>query len=481
MSAAQRTADVAMQPEIGRIVRLDTGAGSAKTLGSVIVGGGPAGLAPLIAASQAGFLDRVLAGGLAIVESGAVIGAGGIGRYAISSDSSAATIASCVRAGQAPWLVALHDHPATCAVASYGDGAVPLALVGRFLAVVGAALHAELAQAADCSVLTGHQALYTRQVEGGLWRTVVRRGVDGARASMISRQVVLATGGHQPEARLRHHAVAGVPLFAQYGAKIMQSGEALTAAGLAAITQRLEGSGARHVAIVGSSSSAIACAHALLQLPHGVHHGVRQVSVLHRRPLRVFYPSAEAALDDGYDEFGPDDICPVSGFVFRFAGFRLHSRNLVMAARGIGGRAAPDRLHLHRVAMDRPDPKAQAILENADVIVAALGYRPRALEVQDQSGRVIALHADGPGAPAMVDGACQVLDGRGAPIPGLLGVGLAAGFPSGASAGGEPSFSGQTNGLWQWQNTIGAIISEHVRVAANGVGRDRVSSGLTPS
>jgi hypothetical protein len=41
---------------------------------------------------------------------------------------------------------------------------------------------------------------------------------------------------------------------------------------------------------------------------------------------------------------------------------------------------------------------------------------------------------------------------------GALGIGLAAGFiPSGA-LGGEPSFRGQTNGIWLWQNGVGAMI-----------------------
>jgi len=41
----------------------------------------------------------------------------------------------------------------------------------------------------------------------------------------------------------------------------------------------------------------------------------------------------QSALADGYTEFGPEDICPVSGRVFRLSGFRLDSRELIMQAR----------------------------------------------------------------------------------------------------------------------------------------------------
>ncbi len=430
-----------------------------RTFTSAVVGGGPAGVAPLIAASQEGFLEPILAGGLAMIERGGAIGAGEIGRYVVTSDSSAATMVDCVTESSAPWLSALHDHPATRAVAAFDDGAVPLPLVGAFLSVVGAALKAEIAQAPRSAVLTQHQAILTQRLPDGQWRTELRRN-DGTMCAIVSHLVVLATGGHQPAAHLERQHAAGVGLVAVHGHKLIPSGEAMTAAGLQDIARRLDASGRGEVAIVGSSSSAVAAAQEILRLGERV----RRVTLLHRRPLRVFYPSARAALADGYDEFGPDDICPKSGFVFRFAGSRLASRDLVMAARGIGGRRGPARLHLHHLT-EEPDPAGRAILERADLIVTAPGYRPRALSVLDLDGRAIPLLANGPGSPPLVDGACQVLDASGAPIPGLLGLGLAAGFTSGPEIGGEPSFSGQTNGLWQWHNTIGAIIATRLREA----------------
>ena len=130
---------------------------------------------------------------------------------------------------------------------------------------------------------------------------------------------------------------------------------------------------------------------------------------------------------------------------------------------------------LHRLTTG-PDPAAIVILDEADVIVTALGYRPRALPVLDTAGRPIPLLASGPGARPLVDDQCRVLDSAGAPIEGLLGIGLAAGFLSREATGGEPSFSGQTNGLWQWQNDVGCLIAErmrHSRVRSQAVYAER--------
>ena len=49
----------------------------------------------------------------------------------------------------------------------------------------------------------------------------------------------------------------------------------------------------------------------------------------------------------------------------------------------------------------------------------------------------------------------------GAASTGVGAVGSAGFVPRGA-LGGEPSFSGQANGLWLWQNDVGALIVDGV-------------------
>jgi hypothetical protein len=197
----------------------------------------------------------------------------------------------------------------------------------------------------------------------------------------------------------------------------------------------------------------------LTRLP-GVTFGPAGITLMHRRELRIYYPSVEEALTDGYTEFGPDDICPVSGRVFRLAGFRLDSRELIMRARGIAGRPPEPRFQLHRLGLN--DAASLELLDNADLVIAALGYRPRALPVFDQAGRRVPLQAEtSPQAP-LVDGRCRVLDAGGSPLPQLFAIGLAAGFVPQGRLGGEPSFRGQANGLWLWQSDVGGLIVDAI-------------------
>jgi hypothetical protein len=122
----------------------------------------------------------------------------------------------------------------------------------------------------------------------------------------------------------------------------------------------------------------------------------------------------------------------------------------------------------HRLTGD-DDKVARDLIADADLVIAALGYRPHALPVNDRHGTPIALAAH-QGKP-MVDRHCRVLDQSGAPIGGLYGIGLAAGFVPWGALGGEASFNGQANGLWLWQNDVGAMILDQIlhrseRVAA---------------
>ncbi len=434
--------------------------------GVVIIGGGPAGLAPLLAAHRRGRLAELLEQGVTLVEQTSTLGEGSLGRWCINSDSTGFTFADCLAGPPDSELAALRHHPMTKEFLETGEGTVPLPRAAEFLGLVGRALRKVIAASPRGRVLSRHTAVSTQRVARG-WLTVVRDEETGREQSIESRSVVLATGATQPIERLRREVVAGVNLAERCGQKLVQSGDVLSTPGFTAIACRLAALGRPpRVAIIGGSTSAAAVAHALLyRLPEGMF-GAAGVTILHRRDLHIYYPSVAAALADGYTEFGPDDICPVSGRVFRLGGFRLDSRELIMSARGIGGRRPEPRLQLHRLGLD--DAASRELLDDADLVIAALGYRPRALPVFDQRGKQVPLLAGTTPQARLVNDRCQVLDAAGRPLPDLFGIGLAAGFLPHGKLGGEPSFKGQANGLWLWQSDVGGLIVDAILSGRGG-------------
>ena len=141
----------------------------------VIVGGGPAGLAPLLAAHRDGALGALLDDGVVVVEQSTRLGSGSIGGYAINSDSSGRTFVDCLLCDVAETqgvcgcdteLTRLADHPLTQRLADAGDGTVALCDAGQFLGLVGDAMARTIAAHPASSVLTTHHATSITRIAG---------------------------------------------------------------------------------------------------------------------------------------------------------------------------------------------------------------------------------------------------------------------------------------------------------------------------
>jgi len=124
----------------------------------------------------------------------------------------------------------------------------------------------------------------------------------------------------------------------------------------------------------------------LLGKDTGIAFAESALTILHRRPLRIFYPSVNAAVADGYTDFTAEDFCPRTLRLYRLAGFRLEARELAKRVLGIGGAPAEPRLKLCTLANSSSHGDAWRILNEADLVIAAMGYRPRALELFDAEG-----------------------------------------------------------------------------------------------
>ncbi len=429
--------------------------GLARHYGTAIVGGGPAGLGPLLAASRNGTLASLLDDGLVIIDRRPAIGAGRLGDYVIRSDSAALSFLSCLDGVQDSRLAAVRDMPSARALAACGSGPVELTMVARFLNDVGRAVRAIVETAPRGVVLTSHDVVRARRIMRGAWQLSVR----GPRAQTIeirAARLLLAGGADQDDARLaRERLFDKTMLSVRHRLKVVQSDLVLRPEGLRAALARLAGHPSPRIVVLGGSTSAVAAARLLLQaLPVTAEPGA--VTLLHRGRPRLFYHSAAEARADGYDEFGPDDICPVSGFVHRLGGLRYDARDLMRHALEIGGRVPDTRLALLDGSSLLPG-NLDALLDEANLVIAALGYRPRGLPLRDRHGVAVRL-AGGERTP-MVDHRCRVLNTRGEVLPGVLGIGLAAGVRTTGTLGGEPSFRGQTNSLWLWQHDIGALVA----------------------
>src|SRR6476620_5800003 len=115
-------------------------------LSSVIIGGGPGGLAPLVWSAQHGHLPEWLDEGVAIVERSGRLG-GSLGRYGINSDSLGGSYLECLEPDVLPEpLIRMRDEPVTQEMRVYHDAFPPLPLVDRYMGRIGVAVAQTFAQ-----------------------------------------------------------------------------------------------------------------------------------------------------------------------------------------------------------------------------------------------------------------------------------------------------------------------------------------------
>jgi hypothetical protein len=446
-------------------------------LGTLIAGGGPAGLGPLIAAARLGELDNWLAHGLAVIEKGNAWG-GAIGGYNLNADTLAKTFLECLDGGALGELFEqVREHDTTNRLRNWERDTPPLSLIGDYTSRLGQALE-EHVTGNSSGISRPHTTLNSVHLksDGTIEALIASNDHGDVTESIRTKSLVLALGGYQDFAQSALlEPCPGVSLSLIDPQKIMLSDHLLSANAVRDALLSLGTRPGRQVVILGGSHSAFSAAWALTNLlPHGTF-SAGSIRLLYRNRVRIFYPSAEEALADGYSDFTAEDICPVTRRVFRLAGLRADGRQLWRRLSGRPGTEPETRVVLQRVNELSPS-KCRAQLEEADLIICALGYRPRTVPVFDALGRRVPLMADR--GQRSVDSDCHVRRADGRSLPNVFSLGLASGYLPHGAMGGEASFTGQQNSLWLYQNDIGQTVYRSVQ---NCLSRRRSTFGVRRS
>jgi len=421
----------------------------AAILSSVIIGGGPGGLGPLLWAAQHGRLPSWLDEGVAIVERAGRLG-GRLGRYGINSDSLGGSYLECLDSKIIPEpLCRVRDEAVTREIALYREAYPPLPLVDRYMSRIGIAMTEIFADhpASALHLRTDARSVHLRS-DGSV--AVFVHGADGRARTLVARSAVVAVGGHQP---WHDQSVLGLRL-AECRTRLMPSNDLLSHPGLTEANAILGTAGDRRIVILGGSHSAYAVAWALLELPGAAHLKEGQIAIVQRRPPRIFYPDRTAADADGYPVHS-GDICPRTQRVNRMGGLRGHGRDIWRRIMARPGTKAETRIAVIDLA-DLTTGELRAMMDDAALVAPCLGYRSATLPIVDEAGRRLALRADADGDAVGDD--CRLVLADGGVLPNVYGIGLGTGFRPSLAMGCEPNFSGQANSLWLYHNDIGATI-----------------------
>ncbi len=440
-------------------------------LSSIVIGGGPGGLGPLIWAAQHGHLPGWLDEGVAIVERSGRLG-GNLGRYGINSDSLGGSYLECLDPDVIPQpMRQMRDEAVTREIAVYRDAYPPLPLVDRYMSRIGIAVTEIIADhpASAVHLYTDARSVHLRS-DGTV--AVFVHGPDGRARTLVARSAVVAVGGHQP---WRDQSLLGLR-FADCKARLMPSNDLLSHTGLAEANSVIGTAGDRKIVILGGSHSAYAVAWALLELPAAARLGAGQIVIVQRRPPRVFYPNQAAADADSYPVH-PGDICQRTQRINRMGGLRGHGRDIWRRIMARPGCEAETRIAIVDAAELGTD-KLRALMDEAALVAPCLGYRSATLPIIDGAGHRLALSADANGDNVGDD--CRLVLANGTVLPNVYGIGLGTGFRPSLAMGCEPNFNGQANSLWLYQNDIGATIYRGIHEKKAGARNDASASAPQP-
>ncbi len=365
----------------------------------VIVGAGPAGIAPLVKAARLGLLPGMLEEGVALISATGIaeFGIGSLGCYQINSNTHADAFVNSVitdkpdaipsEACTGSCLELLRDSKVGKELLGYGPDVAPLSLIGRWLGEVAHAVRLAMekapkskvhlnARALDITLINGNPNVHrvTMQYE----RPVIIEGTVVAKGSITTlhaRSVVLATGGSQkiPSDLFNKSSLQ----------KVIPSDFALTTPGMEKMSITISESPSRKIVIIGGSHSAFSVAWILLNVltknkKHNFDTG--QILILHRSPVSVFYNTRRDAEADKYAI--PPGSANKFGQINVFGGLRGDAKALHRRVQN----GDESRIKMYRV----PDTKGgRAVVEQAageaSMVIWCAGYKTNEVPIFEET------------------------------------------------------------------------------------------------
>jgi hypothetical protein len=419
----------------------------------VVLGAGPAGTGLLYSAIRNGKLAELCEKGIAYVDMQKSFGAGTIGQFVINSDTAAAVLLESLPVFDRSEFVSARLRKLINVITQRGYRSLPLEWVGSFLKELGLLLEKRITTHPHCAFFPETRVKAVHQLSSGKWK------VEFENDNFIQcNDLVFAMGGWQDHEEHMKRVICGTLTLEPFRSKVMSTGSFFTPQGVQAVTEKLQSVSHPRVVIIGGSHSAFSSACLLLRKMKTVKWDEGAISLMYRSKLKLFYPSRDEALAEGYRDFNDNDICPLTKKVFRLAGLRLDSRDLLRQIMGLSG-TTERRVKLVDLKKENADT-IEKKLKEADLIIPAFGFKSRTVPVYTSVGHKWKLM--GEHGNALVNKFCQVIDCDGIPLPNVYGIGLASGFVPWGKLGGEPGFSGQTNGLWLYQNGVGEMILDQI-------------------
>jgi len=433
-------------------------------LGCTVVGLGPAGAGFLFNAFKSGEYERLCANGLLILDGANSLGDGRLGEYEVSANSVNDVFLNCLADPSFGDIFSpLQNLPAYQRMRANPQGVSMLPEVAKVLGAATELLVAHIERTHGLVVRRGSRVeAIVRRGEHFALRV---RAPDGSRYEVCTASVVMNIGGIQTP-RLLLDALQDMHLVApEEGERLLTSDRVLSEpvpALRAHFSNLMQAS--QSLVVVGGSHSAFSVLERLAFELEA--EGLKEITLLHRSPIKLFFETREAAQLAGYVFDEENDVCPVSGRINRSGGLRYRAFEI-----GCGvlseGLVPGTRVRVRTLQVgsgDAVQADAQRCLDACAGVIQCIGYQPWLPELLNDDEEPIILReiqggldSDPTGCPS--DTAGQRMDG-------LHLFGLGSGLAVDPEIGSEASFRGRIYGIWQFHHDASRPALERVLTKA---------------
>ena len=420
----------------------------------LIIGGGPAGTGLLLKALKDGKRNNFFDKRVALIEKSSQLITGNITQYNVNSDTLSDVFLECLEGATGNLLNIGKLKDDIEFVRLFKGKSIPLPKLETYLKKLGDILHDALAATKKCEFFLNTTVEKVVQNNDGTYTVHLL----GKHAPIDTRFIVLATGGIPKTLTNENETFAKTISLAPYRNKVILSDMVLKSGLGHDIKLKLKNK--PKVVILGGSHSAFSVAHCLVNGTDSIPYGKGDIQIWSGTRPKIYFNSKEEALSFGYEDFGQEDFCPVTGKLYRLAGLRMDGRELYMQMLGLTQSAREERV-MHHVYTDQT-AELEEQLRTASLIIPAYGYQLNMIPFLDANGTEI--NFKGKITDHWVNNNCELLDENEHTVPNVFASGLATGFIPKGELGGEASFSGQTNGIWYYQNATASLIMRRLGI-----------------
>lgn len=432
--------------------------------GCVIGGAGIAGMGFIFNALKSGTLAKLASNGLIVIDASDKPGTGTLGQYRITANSVGDVFIDCLRdPALRDVFEPLEYSPAYWRIRGQAQSAPALADVGVLMAEASRLVLDHIVR--KYGVKIWHSTTIT-EVVCAEDEFCVHVETEGCPRLVRCQALVLNLGGRQePQHLIDSLAQQKLPLSPAVNIQTSDRLLRMNAVQLReAFATALASDG--RITVVGGSHSAFSMLENLADALEFA--GLRDLTLIHRTQIRLFYESAEQAAAAGY-EFDPvRDVCPVSGRINRSGGLRYRALDIGREALR-SGRVGKTGVRVQLLRTDGGKPGdfelARAALAESSVVIHCSGYQPRLPVLRRADGSTIVLREAKGGLDSDASG-CPV-DKNGRRLHGLHLFGLGAGLGVDPLLGSEPSFDGRIYGVWQFHHDASRMVIDAVLARLN--------------